>query len=78
MGMHPSGGTGIQPGIILGLHSDMVPSFVHHLRDEAHLPADVFRSLDHDMDSGGDDMAPLEHHLASWPSSSPHPSLDTT
>ena len=40
------------------------------------LPADVFGALDHGKDLGGDDMAPLEHHLASGPSA--HPSLDAT
>ena len=51
---------------------------VGHSLDRTLLPADVFGSRDHDMDLGDDDMTPLEHYLASRPSSSPHPSLGAT
>ncbi len=76
--VHPTGGTSLQAAIVLGPHSHVVPSSVVCSRDLASLPADFFGSLDDDMDLGGDAMAPLEHHLASGPSSSPHPSLDMT
>ena len=38
----------------------------------------IFGSPDHDIELGGEDMAPLEHHLASGLLSSPHPSLEVT
>ncbi len=56
----------------------MAPLAVGHSCDQAHLPTDVFSSLDLDVDVGVADMAPLEYHLAYWPSLSPHPSLDAT
>ena len=36
-----------------------------HSYNQTCLLADVFGSPDHDLNLGGDDMAPLEHHLAS-------------
>ena len=58
--------------------SSVVPSSVGRSRDQVPLPAGVYGSPDHDVDLGGDDMAPLEHQLASGPSLSPHPSLDVS
>ena len=75
MKVHPTGGTGLWPGVVLSLCSQVALLSVDHLCDQPHLPADVFRSLDHDEDLGGDDLAPLEHCLVSRPSSSPHLSL---
>ena len=76
--VHPTGGTGLQPGIVLGLRFCVLPSSVGHPYDRALLPADAFGSPDLDMALSDDHMAPLEHHLASGPSSSPHPSLGMT
>ncbi len=75
---HPTGGTGLRLDVILDPRSHVAPWSVDRSSNRAHLPANVFRSLYHDMDLGGDDMAPLEHHLVSGPSLSPHPSLDVT
>ena len=74
----PAGGTGLRQGVVSGLRSHVDLSSVGPSRNQVPLPADVFGSSDHDMDLGGDDLVPLEHHLASGHLSSPHPSLDTT
>ena len=76
--MHPTGSTGLRPGIVSGRRFRVVPSFVVRSRDWAPLPADVFGSPNRDVELGDDDMAPLEHNLASRQSLSPHPSLDAT
>ena len=57
--LRPTDGTDLWLGILSGLCSNMVPSFVGRLCDWAHLLADIFGSPHHDMDLGGDDMAPL-------------------
>ena len=76
--VHHTGSNGLWPGIISSPRSHVVPSSVGPLHEQVHLLVDVFGSPYNDMDLGGDDMAPLEHHLASGPLSSPHPSLDVT
>ncbi len=76
-GVCPTGGSGLRLGVVSGPCSHVLPLSVDRQCNQASLPADVFGSPDHDMDLGGDAMAPLEHHLASGPSSSPHPLLNT-
>ena len=78
MEVHPTGGTGLQPGVVSCQHPHVLPSTVGHSRYWTLLPVDVFGLPDHDMDFGDDDMAPLELHLASGPSSSSQPSLSVT
>ncbi len=77
-GVHYTDGTCLQPCIVSGPCSHVAPWSVGCSHNLAHLPAKVFGSPDCDVDLGADDMAPMEHQLASWPSSSPHPSLDVT
>ena len=76
--VHPTGSTGLWPGFILGPCSRVAPSSVSHLRNQPLLLANVFGSPDHDEGLDGDDMAPLEHHLASGSLSSPHPWHDSS
>ena len=75
MEVRSTGGNSLCLDIVLGVHPRVAPASVGGLCDHAHLSADVFRSPDHDMDLGSDNMAPLEHHLASGPLYSPHRSL---